>query len=235
MNDYAALERYHYRAGRPATHVRVLAARDARDHDLAGVMVVSMPTLNGRWRLGLWGDRFGGRDRARSARAINDELRTISRVVVDPRYRGLGLATRLVRAYLNEALTPATEAIAAMGWCCPFFARAGMREAAVGRAPRDERLARRLRGAGVEPEELIEVGRAAREGRRAEIARAVNIWARAGKSDRRWAGSSAHAPWWLVVRAAGAASARAVGYGWDSRWIIDPTPARPARGSGTHK
>ena len=53
-------------------------------------------------------------------------MRTISRVIVDPRCRGVGLAVRLVRHALEDATTPYTEAIAAMGRVHPFFEKAGM-------------------------------------------------------------------------------------------------------------
>ncbi|MEO0965105.1 MAG: hypothetical protein AAFY08_08290 [Planctomycetota bacterium] len=57
---------------------------------------------------------------------INRELRCLSRVVVHPIYRGVGLAVRIVRHALDTASTPFTEAIAAMGRVHPFFERAGM-------------------------------------------------------------------------------------------------------------
>src|SRR5205823_1709377 len=94
---------------------------------LAAVLVVSMPTLNGRWRELAWPGRFCGGDQRACARRLNEEVRTISRVIVEPRWRGLGVATRLVREYLRSPLTEKTEAAAAMGVCCPFFEAAGMR------------------------------------------------------------------------------------------------------------
>ncbi|HYE01768.1 MAG TPA: GNAT family N-acetyltransferase [Phycisphaerales bacterium] len=130
--DYAALARFHYRAGAPATMVGVVRAVEPGRGELAGVLVVSMPTLNGPWRELAWPGRYAGPDRRRGLRRLNAEVRTISRVVVEPRYRGLGLGRRLVEAYLRRPLTAATEAVAAMGGACPFFARAGMREYEVG-------------------------------------------------------------------------------------------------------
>lgn len=60
-----------------------------------GVLVVSMPVLNSRLRPLAWPSRYRTGDRRADARRINRELRTLSRVIVDPRVRGIGLATRL--------------------------------------------------------------------------------------------------------------------------------------------
>lgn len=208
--DYAALERFHYRAGRPATCVRTLCAESDIDGSLAGVLLVSMPTLNARWRPLLWGDRFRSGDKRRDAKAINDSLRTISRVVVDPRYRGLGVATLLVRAYLAQPLTQATEAVAAMGWVCPFFQCAGMR--AVNLPPRenDAKLARDLREASVRAWELMDAARAEHLMKSSKaVARAVHAWARV---DQRRGPRTRH-PWHLAVLAAGSVGGRGVAYG----------------------
>lgn len=125
--DYDALSPLHYRAGPPATVDRIIKATDYEHGVLAGVLVTSRPTLNGAWRRIAWGDRFATGDRSRDAREINAHLRTISRVVVDPRFRGLGVGTGLVRCYLDTPATPCTEALTAMGDVCPFFERAGMK------------------------------------------------------------------------------------------------------------
>jgi len=104
-DDYKALERYHYVAGAPAVPVLTLRAC-ARGH-LAGVLVVAMPTLNGAWREQAWPGRYTSGDKRRDTARLNREVRTIARVIVDPRFRGLGVARRLVRAYLDDPLTPA--------------------------------------------------------------------------------------------------------------------------------
>ncbi len=213
FSDYGALARFHYIAGRPATCVGVLKAEDERDGATAGVLVVSMPTLNGRWRRALWGERFWSGDKRRDAASVNGSLRTISRVVVDPRYRGMGIATRLVRAYLARPLTGATEAVAAMGWVCPFFECAGMRAVKLEATARDVVLARALREAGVRAWELMEVGRAEEVMRTSgAVARAVRAWA--GSGGRRRVGEMERGePWRLAVLAAGSVGGRGVAYG----------------------
>jgi ABC-type lipoprotein export system ATPase subunit/GNAT superfamily N-acetyltransferase len=150
MSDYHALSRHHYRAGRPATVVRVLRAVEPRSRERVGVLVVSRPTLDGWWRQLAWPGRYRTGDRRADTRRLNAEVRAISRVIVDPRWRGVGIGKRLVRAYLADPLSPMTEAAAAMGACCPFFHAAGMVEYVSPPAPREARLGDALAAAGVD-------------------------------------------------------------------------------------
>lgn len=164
--DYLALKAHHYRPGNPMTMTRILAIREttstAADRFLKrsatatpiAVLVESLPALSCRLRDEALGGRYGYlRPKPRSA-LLNQELRCISRVIVDPRYRGLSLAVRLVRHALLTATTRYTEALAVMGRVSPFFERAGM--VAYERHPlaSEERALAALRYAGIEPNEL---------------------------------------------------------------------------------
>lgn len=156
--DHDALAHLHYRAARPATIVHTLRAvrttPDARDLP-AGVLTVSMPVLNAVWRQQAWPNRYTNADRRATARRLNAELRCISRVIVEPRSRGLGIASQLVRAYLANPITPATEAVAAMGAVSPFFRTAGMTEYHLPRPAHDARLSDALEHAALESADLI--------------------------------------------------------------------------------
>lgn len=180
--DYHALARYHYRTGPPATHVRTLRAVDRQTGETIGALVVSMPTLDGVWRDLAWPGRYTARGQSRrtAARRINEELRTISRVVIDPRWRGLGIATRLVRTYLRSPMTSSTEAVAAMGAWCPFFDSAGMRAYRVPMRPGDMRLEDALSAVGLAPLDLLRP----RARRRRLVIREVRRWTRDRKSAR---------------------------------------------------
>lgn len=137
--DYLALKPHHYRPGNPATMTRMLVVRDetpsagdrfwkrpATARPIA-VLVESLPSLSCRLRDEALGGRYGQlRPKPRSA-LLMQELRCISRVIVDPRYRGLGLAVGLVKHALNTATTRYTESIAVMGHIHPFNERAGMK------------------------------------------------------------------------------------------------------------
>jgi hypothetical protein len=197
LHDYHALSPHHYRS-RPATIARarggspaILAARDQHGA-LAGVLVVSMPTLNGAWRSVAWPGRFESGEKRRDAARRNRELRCISRVIVHPRSRSCGVATALVRAYLERPLTRATEAVAAMGHACGFFERAGMTPYRLPPPPRDARLLDALASLGLEPWELLAEGAAAASlDAHPWLERETRLWARAHGETRAFGGSPA--------------------------------------------
>lgn len=216
ISDYDALARHHYRAGRPATiapslpgRPAILAVRDSRG-EAVGVLVASMPTLNGAWRGLAWPGRFSTGDPRLDAARLNREVRCISRVVVDPRYRGLGLASLLVREYLDHPLTPCTEAVAAMGRACGFFERSGMIAYHMPPTRRDARLLDALAAAGVEAWALLDPSRAVDALHRAPwLAREVAVWANASRATR---SLMAHDPCELLARAATQAANRPIAY-----------------------
>jgi len=167
LADYAALAEFHYLRGRPAAATRVLVIEDAAptvaerfrgEPDpprVVAVLVESLPALSCRLRdVALAGRYAGWSDRRAAARLLNREVRCLSRVVVHPQWRGLGLAVALVREALATMTTPYTEALAAMGRVHPFFRKAGMREYRRWPLPRDQRLRDALAQVGVEPWEL---------------------------------------------------------------------------------
>jgi GNAT superfamily N-acetyltransferase len=166
--DYEALSEFHYLGRAPATATRVLVL-ETTGRSVAGrflgrreteawpiaVLVESMPALGCRLREGALGHRYAQwPDRRERARLINAEIRCISRVVVHPQWRGLGLAVRLVREALATMRTAYTEALAAMGRVHPFFERAGMTAYRRWPLKRDQRLREALAWAGIEPWEL---------------------------------------------------------------------------------
>jgi ABC-type ATPase involved in cell division/GNAT superfamily N-acetyltransferase len=163
--DYEALAPLHYLPSRPATIDHVLTARSAGQ--LAAVLVVSRPTLNSPHRDLAWPRRYTAPTKPAAAKRLNRELRTISRVIVDPRFQGLGVARRLVARYLASPLTPCTEALAAMGAVCPFFARAGMTAYRLPPSARAARLTDALAAAGLTPRDLAAPDLALRNAERA--------------------------------------------------------------------
>ncbi|TVQ75471.1 MAG: ATP-binding cassette domain-containing protein [Phycisphaeraceae bacterium] len=215
-DELTMLSGFHYRPGMPATIDRVLAARDPRDGALLGVLATSHPTLNARWRRMLWGDRFEIPDKRARAVKLNRELRTISRVIVDPRVRGLGVAGRLVRAYLRDPSTPCTEAVASMGRVCPFFERAGMRAHRLERSPADAEFLELLEELGVERWRLAMPRsawvRAERAGGRGRVVCALQRWAMSSRRSRGLLEGDVATAFRAACRAVGAES---VVYGWE--------------------
>ena len=152
--DYAALERFHYRGGRPRGVLRLFRARC--DGTLAGVIVETVPPLNCAAREVVLRGRYAGMDQRARAVALNREVRTIARVIVHPLFRGVGVGGMLVSHVLAQAQTPFVEAFAAMGRIHPLFERAGMKR--VEELPgRDAlRLLAALQAVGMRPVELVD-------------------------------------------------------------------------------
>ena len=125
--DYQQLARFHYRPGEPRCWSRIWVVRyhaPGAAPRLVAVAVLSHPMrfASGRRRaLGLRGTL------GVELRFINRHVRTISRVIVHPQFRALGLSSRLVRWVCTHCETRYVEAVAQMGHAIPFFERAGMR------------------------------------------------------------------------------------------------------------
>lgn len=128
--DYKRLARFHYRTSRPGTvagiYRAVVRLRCGRE-EVAGVVVVSYPVACCAERHRVFDVGRGGlRENLIFA---NEKLRSISRLVVHPSYRGLGLATRLVRHAMANTPTEFVEARSQLGRAMPVFEKAGMTRA----------------------------------------------------------------------------------------------------------
>ncbi len=182
IEDYHALKRHHYIGSDPANPCLYLRADRrcpvTRDRVLAGVLVMSHPTINGSWRSRAWPGRYNSGDKRKDASMINAEIRSIARIIIDPRSRGLGIATRLVNAYLSNPLSPCTEAIAAMGSVMPFFKRAGMTAYPMIPTRHDARLLDALEHAGFTPHDVLSEALGD-----PFIVRELRTWARVRKID----------------------------------------------------
>jgi ABC-type ATPase with predicted acetyltransferase domain len=93
---------------------------------VVAVAVLSWPTVNSAVREEVLG--LGGWAPGRRLAFVNERVRTISRVIVHPQFRGVGVASGLVRRVCEECPTRWVEAFAVMGRVNPFFVKAGMRE-----------------------------------------------------------------------------------------------------------
>lgn len=177
LSDYRALARFHYRGGKPGAVTSVLCMRRqspsvigrycARggESELIGVLVRSLPALACGMRDVATRGRYQGLSQHEAAIMLNREVRTISRLVIDPRFRGLGLAVELVKYALRnpEDRNPPlrfTEALAAMGRVSPFFERAGMVRHDRPMRREHARLIDAMRYVGLEPFALASLGQA---------------------------------------------------------------------------
>ena len=134
IDDYVGLARFHYRAGMPVAVVRVFVARmgaanremgDPGGGEVIGVLVETRPVLNCAGRNVAVGGRYVGMGKSEAARAINREMRTIARVVVVPRFRGMGVAGALVRHTLSHAETEMVGEYGGVGGLSPVLGGGG--------------------------------------------------------------------------------------------------------------
>ena len=152
--DYEHLARFHYlSAALGPTHAiyklidehlwRRLAA------PVVGVIVYGIPSANLAARNAATGGMFSGLDRSAALTLLNERMVCIRRVIIEPRYRGLGLAARLVAETMPLAGTAMVEAVSVMGRIHPFFERAGMRAFAPCPDAKTERMAAALEAVGL--------------------------------------------------------------------------------------
>ncbi len=131
--DYKQLAQYHYRDNGPGQFTRIYALR-ARSgisnlkSQIAciGVIVYSTASLGQELRNIATDNFFIGYDRNTQLSLLNKYVRRISRVIIEPRFRSLGLATKLVRETMPLMNVPIIEASAVMGNINPFLEKAGM-------------------------------------------------------------------------------------------------------------
>jgi len=130
--DYQSLSRYHYRDAKLGPIAGIWTLRQASSYcwserEVVGVIVYTYPAPNVAARNMATGGWFQGGDNISNLRRLNRSLRCISRVIIEPRWRGLGLATWLVQETLPLVDVPMVESMALMGRFHPFLERAGMR------------------------------------------------------------------------------------------------------------
>jgi len=115
--DYEELAPFHYRSSSLAATQKVFALK--RDTETVGVIVYRYPGANCFGRRKAFG-------RALSLREVNESISLISRVIIHPKYRTIGLGAKLVRDTLPLCGKPYVETVAVMARYNPFFERAGL-------------------------------------------------------------------------------------------------------------
>ena len=127
MVDWRALAGIHYRSHRVPAPRKIFVLK--RGQELCGVIVYSYPAVTcfGR-RLML--PKMGMKE-------LNGKLSNISRVVVHPKYRTIGLGSKLIRDTLGLAGTEYAEMSAVMAKYNPFAEKAGMVRVAMPEPPKE--------------------------------------------------------------------------------------------------
>lgn len=122
IQDYKKLAQFHYResGGLPPPR-KVFTLK--RNKETVGVIVYSYSPITCFGRSKAFPKRL-------TTEQLNQDFSIISRVVLHPKYRTMGLGARLVRETLPKAGTRYVEAIAVMARYNPFFQKAGMKKIA---------------------------------------------------------------------------------------------------------
>lgn len=142
--DYKRLARFHYREAKGLIAVQKIFALK-RGGETVGVIVYKYPAITTFGRHKAFGRKL-------SVEEINRDLALISRVIVHPKYRTIGLGVKLVRETLPLAGKPYVEAVAVMARYNPFFERAGMKKIAESKPnPRLVKAIEELRKLGFNP------------------------------------------------------------------------------------
>jgi hypothetical protein len=152
--DYEHLARFHYLSAAFGPTRAVYKLIDEHPWrrlaaPVVGVIVYGVPSANLAARNTATGGLLSGLDRSAALSLLNEQMVCIRRVIIEPRYRGLGLATRLVAETLTLTGAAMVEAVSVMGRVHPFLERAGMR--AFGPRPdaKTERMATALETVGI--------------------------------------------------------------------------------------
>ncbi len=167
MSDYRLLAAYHYRDGRPVGVKAVYTVRPQRalgtpGRRPAGVIVYAMPNPRIELRTIATNGAFHGLDRQTELELLNRHVRCLARVVIEPRFRGIGLAVRLVRETMPRLNVPIIEALGVMPLVNPFLERAGM-QCFEPRVPLEHvELLEALSAVGIEEDDLVDPERVQR-------------------------------------------------------------------------
>jgi ABC-type transport system involved in cytochrome c biogenesis ATPase subunit/GNAT superfamily N-acetyltransferase len=117
--DYKALCQFHYRSTRLPPPRKIFTLK--RKNELCGVIVYSYPPPVTFGRARVWKGNI---------QQLQREVSTISRVVIHPKYRSIGLGAKIVAETLAHAGTICIETVAVMAKYNPFFEKAGMQKIA---------------------------------------------------------------------------------------------------------
>jgi GNAT superfamily N-acetyltransferase len=118
LDDWRSLASFHYRSHRVGAVRKVFCLM--RASELCGVIVYCYPPPN-----------CFGRSKVlpkMNIQELNGKLSVIMRVVVHPKYRTIGLGSKLVHDTLPLAGTPFVEMVAVMAKYNPFAEKAGMQK-----------------------------------------------------------------------------------------------------------
>ena len=121
--DYKKLSKFHYRQSRLGAvknYYKLL-----HKGTVIGVMAITYPHLALKGR-NIYTNKKYAKMTKEICTEINKQFECISRIILHPQYRGIGLAHYFLREYFKLSDSHYIETIAVMSKYSPFFAKAGM-------------------------------------------------------------------------------------------------------------
>ncbi len=131
--DWKPFAKWHYRSHHLAFVKRIVLLKHGDEP--IGICVFSCPAASLSLRT-----RYFGLQNPRSRlalAALNAQMWLLSRVVLNPTYRGAGIAVKFVRQACESCPIPWIETLSAMGHANPFFEHAGFTRVGVIQASRE--------------------------------------------------------------------------------------------------
>jgi len=118
QEDYNSLKRFHYLHGKPVTSHKFKLTHHGRT---IGIILYGPSFMNLRYRNQLFPEYN------KNIKKVNAEILRITRIIIHPKYRGVGLAQELIRLTMPMVNKRIVETIAAIAQYNPFFEKAGMK------------------------------------------------------------------------------------------------------------
>lgn len=156
-DDWKKLSHYHYRNTGTVAMITGIYRVMWRD-EIVGVQIYARPPLQVAARNKVFGTRYrfvSKETRSLATARINNEIDRVSRTVIHPTFRGMGLAQKLFRTTMPLRRMRVIEASATMAAINPYHERCGM--TAVQMRPTDmtERVLSAIRAIGASDQEIL--------------------------------------------------------------------------------
>jgi len=145
------LEKFHYR-GEASIYKSIWGLY--LNKELIGCMVIGYPMINLKGR-NIYTNNKYSKTTSENLKIINNEFEVISRVIIHPKYRGIGLSYYLINKYIME-LTKSKyiETIAVMAKYNPFFEKAGLKRIETNKDEKYEQMLLKIISLGFNKDKL---------------------------------------------------------------------------------
>ena len=148
--DWDILSKWHYKSHKTGARTHIFRMVNKRTQELVGTIVYGMPPLALAGR-NAYTPIYGGKSTREKCQKLNREVRIISRVVITPKYRSLGLSAKLIKDSLPQTNMRFCELLSVMGNYNKFCEKAGMTKVEYEQKDIFKKLKQFISDAGYEP------------------------------------------------------------------------------------